>query len=417
MPFHSLKNVSRTHRFCSWIICTAIFAGLLAPAAWAFARDFYREARLHMVKEYIEGEGISDRRVLESMRSVPRHEFVPSGLRKKAYMDQALPIGHQQTISPPFIVAYMTQTIEPQENDIVLEIGTGSGYQAAVLSSLVEEVFTIEIVEELGQQAGRRLDKLGYDNVHSKVGDGYLGWPEHAPFDKIIVTCSPEDVPTPLVDQLREGGKMLIPLGERYQQVFHLFEKKDGELVATRLIPTLFVPMTGKSEDEREIKPDPLHPKIVNGGFELDENEDGRADGWHYQRQTEIVEGTAPQGDFFLKITNDEPGRAAQILQGTAVDGERIGKIRLRFRLRLSNVRRGPGKYDEPGFTWVFYDKDRRTIRDVFLGPWTGSRRWTQETVEIPVPPNAKEMIFGVGLLGGTGEINVDEVEFEPLPR
>src|SRR5262249_48250810 len=152
--------------------------------------------------------------------------FVSAELRPKAYLDQSLPIGHKQTISPPFIVAYMTETIDPQPTDRVLEIGTGSGYQAAVLANIVKEVYTIEIVEALGKQAAKRLKELGYANVRAKIGDGYKGWPEHAPFDKIIVTCSPEEVPQPLVDQLREGGKMMIPLGERYQQVFYQFEKQ-----------------------------------------------------------------------------------------------------------------------------------------------------------------------------------------------
>lgn len=400
----------------SSIFAIALVGLFLSPRETA-ARDLYRDARLQMVEDFIAGEGITDRRVLESMRSVPRHEFVPANVKRKAYFDQALPIGYSQTISPPFIVAYMTETIEPQPDDVVLEIGTGSGYQAAVLSSLVKEVYTIEIVEELGEAAGRRLKKLGYENVHSKVGDGYLGWAEHAPFDKIIVTCSPEDVPTPLVEQLREGGKMLIPLGERYQQVFYLFEKRDGQLVETKLIPTLFVPMTGKSEEERKIKPDPLNPRVVNGGFEFDENGDGKADGWHYQRQTEIIDQAAPVGDHFLKITNAEPGRLAQILQGTAIDGESIAALRLRFRMRLDNVQPGLERNEQPGFAFVFYDQNRRTIKNVFLGPWKGSRRWTQESVEIPVPPNAKEMIFGVGLLGGTGEIDIDDVDFTPLPR
>src|SRR5581483_9449123 len=149
--------------------------------------------------------------------------------------------GDKQTISPPYIVAYMTELLDPQPDDKVLEIGTGSGYQAAVLSPLVKEVYTIEIVESLGKAAAKRLKDLKYKNVFCKVGDGYLGWPEHAPFDKIIVTCSPENVPKPLVEQLKDGGKMIIPLGERYQQVFHLFEKQNGELKATRLGNTLFV--------------------------------------------------------------------------------------------------------------------------------------------------------------------------------
>ncbi|HLQ45679.1 MAG TPA: protein-L-isoaspartate O-methyltransferase, partial [Planctomycetaceae bacterium] len=167
--------------FCIWWVWTS----LVASAAVAQSPEKFRELRHKMVTECIEREGIRDPRVLAAMRTVPRHEFVKPGLVREAYHDTALPIGHQQTISPPFVVAYMTETIEPKETDRVLEIGTGSGYQAAVLSDLVSEVYTIEIVEPLGKEAEKRLTKLGYKNVHCKVGDGYLGWPEHAPFDKI----------------------------------------------------------------------------------------------------------------------------------------------------------------------------------------------------------------------------------------
>ena len=224
--------------------------------------DSYRAARLKMVEEDIEREGITNPAVLDSMRKVPRHLFVSPENRAKAYYDQALPIGYKQTITPPSLVAYMTELLDPRPTDRVLEIGTGSGYQAAVSSGIVKEVYTIEIVEPLGRQAIKRLEERGYKNVQRKIGDGYHGWPEHAPFDKIIVTCSPENVPQPLVDQLRDGGKMIIPLGERYQQAFHLLEKRNGKLVKTRLVPTLFVPMTGKAKDLRKTKPDPVHPKI-----------------------------------------------------------------------------------------------------------------------------------------------------------
>ncbi|MBW3543329.1 MAG: protein-L-isoaspartate(D-aspartate) O-methyltransferase, partial [Planctomycetes bacterium] len=244
----------QAYSIIGWIVALAAMLAAAAPRSLAAqARDPYRAVRLKMVEEFIEQEGVRNPRVLEAMRTVPRHEFVPRSLASRAYTDGAWPIGHGQTISPPFIVAYMTETIDPQETDRVLEIGTGSGYQAAVLSGLVQDVYTIEIVEPLGRQAERRLELLGYDNVHVKVGDGYQGWPEHAPFDKIIVTCSPEKIPQPLVEQLKEGGRMIIPLGERYQQVFHLLEKKDGQLVRRRLIPTLFVPMTGISEERREV--------------------------------------------------------------------------------------------------------------------------------------------------------------------
>ena len=160
----------------------------------------------------------------------------------------SLPIGESQTISAPFVVAYMTEQLDPQPTDKVLEIGTGSGYQAAILSPLVKEVYSIEIVESLGQKAARTLKRLKYTNVKTKIGDGYQGWPEHAPFDKIIVTCSPEKVPQPLVDQLKEGGRMVVPVGERYTQELYLLRKKDGKLEQEVLVPTMFVPMTGKAE-------------------------------------------------------------------------------------------------------------------------------------------------------------------------
>src|SRR3990172_6053762 len=180
----------------------------------------------------------------------------------------ALPIGDQQTISPPFVVAYMTQEIAPHPTDRVLEIGTGSGYQAAVLSPLVRDVYTIEIVEPLGRRAARTLKRLGYKNVFAKVGDGYLGWPDAAPFDKIVVTCSPEKVPQPLVDQLREGGLMVIPVGERYQQTLFLMRETGGKLQSEALRPTLFVPMTGAAEEKRRVQPDPTNPQLTNGNFE-----------------------------------------------------------------------------------------------------------------------------------------------------
>src|SRR4029079_15055608 len=214
-------------------------------------------------------------------------EFVPVGEREHAYLDMALPIGNSQTISPPFVVASMTEAIDPQPDDKVLEIGTGSGYQAAVLSPLVKDVYTIEIVEQLSTRETRALNHLGYKNVHTRAGDGYKGWPEVAPFDKIIVTCSPEKVPQPLVDQLREGGLMVIPVGERYQQTLYLMRKVDGELKSEALRATLFVPRTGAAEEKRQVKPDPAHPHLVNGGFEeITQDKDGKeeASGWHYQR-------------------------------------------------------------------------------------------------------------------------------------
>jgi protein-L-isoaspartate(D-aspartate) O-methyltransferase len=173
-------------------------------------------ARRLLVQEAIVGGGIKDERVIKSIRETPRHEFIDRKYRRQSYLDMALPIGDKQTISSPFIVAFMTESLSPKASDRVLEIGTGSGYQAAVLSPLVREVYSIEIVESLGRHAKETLKRLKYDNVHVKVGDGYKGWPDKAPFDKIIVTCSPERIPTPLVEQLKEGGLMIVPVGERY---------------------------------------------------------------------------------------------------------------------------------------------------------------------------------------------------------
>ncbi len=171
--------------------------------------DQYEQARERMVRDDIAAGGVTDARVLESMRTTPRHEFVSGSQRGLAYFDMALPIGESQTISGAFVVAYMTEKLEPKQTDRVLEIGTGSGYQAAVLAPLVSKVYSIEIHRPLGDKAARTLARLGYRTVITKVGDGFLGWPEHAPFDKIIVTCSPENIPQPLIEQLAEGGKVL----------------------------------------------------------------------------------------------------------------------------------------------------------------------------------------------------------------
>ncbi len=206
------------------------------------------EARREMVETQLRPRGIRNEKVLAAMGKVPRHEFVPSVLRGFAYLDRPLPIGHGQTISQPFIVAFMTQALEPAPADKVLEIGTGSGYQAAVLAELAAKVYTIEIVEPLGERARADLARLGYRNVQVRIGDGYEGWAEHAPFDAIIVTCSPAKVPQPLVDQLRDGGRMIIPVGEEGGvQELVLLEKRGGRVVQRAVMPVRFVPMTGKA--------------------------------------------------------------------------------------------------------------------------------------------------------------------------
>jgi len=197
-----------------------------------------------MVKFQIEDRGVRDGRVLAAMREVPRHELVPANVRAMAYWDTPLPIGLEQTISQPYIVAYMTQALGLRGHERVLEIGTGSGYQAAVLSRLVPQVYTIEILCQLADRARADLTRLGYDNVNVRCGDGYLGWPERAPFDAIIVTAAPPTIPAPLIEQLAVGGTMVLPVGEGFQKLVLVRKGADG-VVTRDLIPVSFVPMTG----------------------------------------------------------------------------------------------------------------------------------------------------------------------------
>ncbi|WP_264510530.1 protein-L-isoaspartate(D-aspartate) O-methyltransferase [Luteolibacter rhizosphaerae] len=205
--------------------------------------------RERMVNEQIVRRGVKDARLLEVMKITPREEFMPLDTRELAYDDRAIPIGYGQTISQPYIVAFMTEALGLKPQDRVLEIGTGSGYQAAVLAGLVKEVYTIEIVEVLGKQAALTLERLNYKNVATRIGDGYRGWPEAAPFDAIIVTCAPDDVPAPLVEQLAEGGRMIIPVGPEGQpQNLIMLRKTNGEIVKQKSLPVVFVPMTGEGK-------------------------------------------------------------------------------------------------------------------------------------------------------------------------
>lgn len=228
----------------------------ISIAAFTFAddpkpADPFAAPRERMVQRHLIERGIKDKRVLDAFRKVPRHKFVPADARRFAYDDESIPIGEGQTITPVYDVAFMTEALEPKPTDKVYEVGTGSGYQASILSQLVKDVYSVEIHEPLGKRAAEVIKELKYDNIHSKVGDGYAGWPDQAPFDAVIVTCAPEKVPGPLVEQLKEGGRMVIPLGDRYNQAVYLMVKENGKLVQkAKLRPTLFVPMTGKAQKE-----------------------------------------------------------------------------------------------------------------------------------------------------------------------
>jgi protein-L-isoaspartate(D-aspartate) O-methyltransferase len=234
-------------RGVSGLLILALFAATGCGQAPAPVGDLARE-RQKMVQEQLVPRGIHDGRVLVAMAKVPREEFVPADSRAATYEDGPLPIGYDQTISQPYIVAFMTEQLRLSRTDRVLEIGTGSGYQAAILAELAGEVYTIEIVEALAKNAQATLQRLGYKNVHLKVGDGYKGWPEYAPFDAIIVTCAPDKVPQLLTDQLKEGGRMIIPVGDRFAQQLYLLEKKNGQLKESVTLPVRFVPMAGEGQ-------------------------------------------------------------------------------------------------------------------------------------------------------------------------
>ncbi|OGP92960.1 MAG: protein-L-isoaspartate O-methyltransferase [Deltaproteobacteria bacterium RBG_16_48_10] len=205
----------------------------------------FKAMREQMVETQIKARGVKDPRVLSAMLKVERHRFVPIEYQSSAYADQPLPIGEGQTISQPYIVAFMTELLELKGMEKVLEIGTGSGYQAAILAELAKEVYTIEIVEPLGISAQKLLQGLGYRNIRVKVGDGYLGWPEVSPFDAIIITCAPDHIPHPLTEQLKEGGRMVVPVGS-YSQALKKIVKRSGKIESTDVLPVLFVPMTGE---------------------------------------------------------------------------------------------------------------------------------------------------------------------------
>jgi protein-L-isoaspartate(D-aspartate) O-methyltransferase len=222
------------------------------PSAEAVEDSRYVEARKRMVEEDLRGRDITNVKVLEVMGRVPRHRFVAKDLLDVAYADQPLPIGHDQTISQPYIVALMTQAARPKPTSRALDIGTGSGYQTAVLAEVCKEVYSIEILNPLAASARNRLTALGYKNITIRVGDGYRGWPEKAPFDVIIVAAAPDHVPQPLVDQLASGGRLVIPVGNFFQDLLVIAKQKDGTTRREAVAPVRFVPMRGEAEKARD---------------------------------------------------------------------------------------------------------------------------------------------------------------------
>jgi len=406
--------MSRPHRSMAWVF-SMVLACLGAAARGA---DNYAAARERMVVEDIVRGGIVNPRVIASMRATQRHEFVPPQQRPLSYFDMALPIGSSQTISGPFVVAFMTEKLDPKPTDRVLEIGTGSGYQAAVLAPLVKTVFSIEIEEDLGRRSARTLARLGYKNVITRIGDGFLGWPEEAPFDKIIVTCSPEAVPKPLEEQLAEGGRLIIPVGERYEQSLVLLTKREGKLTRESLVPSLFVPMTGEAEAKRQVRPDGTAPQIRNGGFEETVEGGTLPDVWYYGRQAAVTEcDEAREGRRVLRLENAEAGRPAQIFQGFPVDGRRVSRLEVALDVRGEMLRPGRSVDEVPGVWIQFFDASRvRTTRARF-GGWLGTFEWRRAKHEFVVPLWATEAIIQVGLIGATGRLEADSFRLGAILR
>ncbi len=398
------------------LICCAILApSLLAveAAGYAQSRDPWADARARMVEYEVVAAGVQDARAINAIRAIPRHEFVPRSLQRYSCFDMGLPIGEGQTISSPFTVAYMTEQLQPQPTDKVLEVGTGSGYQAAVLSGLVAEVYSIEIVESLGRRAAKTLERLNYSNVRTKIGDGYQGWPEHAPFDKIIVTCSPEEVPEPLVKQLKEGGRLVVPLGRRYQQTLYLFKKADGKLQSDRLQPTFFVPMMGQAEKERKVLAEGSEPELLNGDFQRVER--GQPTGWYYLRQGRVGASGRAEGDKCLTLRNGTPGRAAMALQPLGIDGRSVREIEVSAWVRGRAIRSGAFAGQRPALAVVLFNSDRESIHAQGIGPWFGTFPWIQQRQRIKVPASTRFASVDINLWGALGEISVTEVAVKVL--
>ncbi len=425
MCFRSLACRPTMSTWCPWVVLCVLAAyhEYMVPAATASAQrraphPSVEDARNRMVDEEVVGAGIKNPRVIQSMRVTPRHEFVPRKSIDRAYFDMSLPIGEGQTISPPMFVAYMTEQLDPQPDDRVLEIGTGSGYQAAVLSPLVKEVYSIEIVESLGKHAQQTLKRLKYANVFVKIGDGYLGWPEKAPFDKIIVTCSPEKVPQPLIDQLKEGGRMIIPVGERYQQVFHLLKKAGRQTDQRSLAADALRAHDRQGRGEPAGPARPAAPQVDQRRLRGITGSSGEPTGWYYIRQMKVVTAAdAPEGRNYVTFSNYRARPrlpSAARLPDRRPQGPRIGAFLhgprerhgARFARQSSTPACGPVLGREP--------RHRGTTGA--LGPWRGTFAWKRMTGLVKVPAARPEGIVEIGLLGGTGEVSYDDVQIR-LPK
>jgi protein-L-isoaspartate(D-aspartate) O-methyltransferase len=417
--FHRKSSrLSTTLTPAIWLaLLLSIYFNALLDAQESTSEAVYAERRIKLIENVLKPGGIRDSAVLEASLNTRRHEFVPENVREQAYLDRALPIGEHQTISSPFIVALMTEILQPKKTDKVLEIGTGSGYQAAMLSPLVQHVYSIEIIEELQNRTTELLKRLGYTNITTKTGDGYLGWAEHAPFDKIIVTCSPDKIPKPLIEQLADGGLMVIPVGERYQQMLRRYRKVGKELVIEYARPTQFVPMLGVAESQRRDKVDGSRPQIVNGDFEEPASGDF-VPGWYYEFGIKLIsDPTAPRGGKVARFTSDKPSQPSMLLQVLPLDGEQVRRVSLSGSVKTENVRLSSNWDEQPFIVLQFLDENRNHIGYQWLGPFVGDTPWKSVQREVPIPRECREAIVMIGLFGAVGQASFDGLEIEVLPN
>ncbi len=284
-----------------------------------------------------------------------------------------------------------------------------------MLSPLVKDVYSIEIVKELGEKATKVLHRLGYKNVHTKIGDGYQGWAEHAPVRQDHRHCSPENVPQPLIDQLTDGGLMIIPVGERYQQTLMRMRKKGDALEKEALRPTLFVPMTGAAEDARKIQADPAHP---TRSMEISKSihEDRRCARLVLQRgMVWNADKHSPSGEHYVSFNNDEAGTPTTLLQGFAIDGEVVRKLKIAAFVRTQHVTVGQAADEWPAITIQFFDSKRERLALNWIGPFKGTFAWSEREKEFDVPINTKEAIISIGLFGAVGRVSFDNVRITPI--
>ena len=385
------------------------------PAAAQSGMRELLEARRLMVQEEIAAQGIENERLLEAMREVPREQFIPLYKRNLAYLNLAVTYGDGQVILPPLVTAHLIEQLDPQKNDKVLVIGAGSGYSSALLSRMCREVYAVEIDRNVAATAEETLNRLKYTNVKLRVGDGFEGWQEHAPYQRIIVECSPDSVPKPLVEQLAEGGVLLVPVGTEFDQTMHLCKKVNGELTTVSLWPTLLLPMKGKAEEFRSQSEKLRTPSILNGGFEeiVPKTTDVPAS-WAYVRQGRVItDSTCPEGKYSLSFINVTPVVAATALQAFPVDGKSISELTLACKIWGKEIRPGQNRQELPRVEVRFFDEKRRFVGGEWMGGWNMTFNWLPKEHVFSVPRTAKFALLRIGLGGATGEIRFDDFRLE----